>query len=181
MKWNEVKGTLGIMGCVLAVMATGGGAAFFYANTLVEWWLPLVVALCAALLFWVLMKGAWARWWPGAYGWLRCVAHFAIFAPLAAFVLLGANYAGADDATLHGERVEVERKYREKHYRNRRVGRNRYVKGEPYYTYKVEVRFADGRLKTLDYPLERYNCVRQGAPLTLEMEAGLLGWPVIRR
>lgn len=181
MKWNEVRSTLGIMAAVLALMVLGGGAAYFYANTLVEWWLPLTIALCAALLAWVLLKGRWERRWPDTYGWLRCAVHFLFFTVLAGFAVLGANYAGADDATLHEEQVAVERKYREKHYRSRRVGRGRYVKGEPYYTYKVEARFADGRLKSFELPLTEYNRTRQGGQMVLGLEEGLLGWPVVKR
>lgn len=181
MKWNEVRGTLEIMGAVLALIFLGGGAGFFYANTLVEWWLPLTIALCAALLFWVLLKGRWARIWPDTYGWLRCLIHFVFFTVGAACVVLGGNFIGADDATLHEEQVSVERKYREKHYRSRRVGRGRYVKGEPYYTYNIEVRFADGRVKTMELPLERYNRIRNGSEIPLRMEKGMLGWPVIKR
>lgn len=181
MKWNEVKGTLGIMAWVLALMVFGGGAAFFYANTLVEWWLPLAVALCAALLAWVLMKGWLERRWTDAPGWERFAGHFPLSLLLAGFVILGANYAGADDATLHEEQVSVERKYSEKHYRSRRVGRGRYARGEAYYEYKVEVRFADGRGKSFELPLSEYNRVRRGGTMTLRLERGMLGWPVIKR
>ncbi len=179
MKWNEVKGTLAIMGAVFALMVAGGAVAFFYGRTLVEWWLPLTISLCAALLLWVLLKEKWARRWPDTYGWLRCALHFLYATVLSGALLLGVNFAAADDATLHDEPVEVLRKYRTKHHRSRRVGRNRYAKGEPYYKYKFDARFADGRVKTLEVPLKRYNTLRQGSTIGLPLETGLFGWPVI--
>ena len=181
MKWSETKGTLGIMAVVFALMVLGGGAAFFYTKTLVEWWLPLGVAFCAALLLRVVFRGALSRRLTELPRWLRDAVQVACLTVAAGFAVLGMNYAFADDATLHEEQVTVERKFSEKHYRSRRVGRGRYTKGEHYYVYRIAVRFTDGRTKTFDLPMERYNRVRQGAPLALKVETGLLGWPVIRK
>lgn len=53
--------------------------------------------------------------------------------------------------------------------------------GEPYYVYDLNLRFSDGRTKSIRVDAARYNRTRTGATLTLPMERGLLGWPVITR
>lgn len=53
--------------------------------------------------------------------------------------------------------------------------------GEPYYVYDLNLRFSDGRTKSIRVEAAQYNRTRTGATLTLPMERGLLGWPVITR
>lgn len=53
--------------------------------------------------------------------------------------------------------------------------------GEPYYVYDLNLQFADGRTKSIRVEAAQYNRTRTGATLTLLMEKGLLGWPVIMR
>ena len=59
------------------------------------------------------------------------------------------------------------------------MGRNRYRRGNPYYKYILRVRFDNGRLKEIEVPLKRYNRTRTGGKMTLDLETGLWGYPVI--
>ncbi len=84
-----------------------------------------------------------------------------------------------DFSSLPEVKAEVVDKYSETHYRSRRVGRNRYTRGEPYKVYKVQFRLDNGSLRTFQLPLSRYNKLRIGSAATLHQGPGALGVPVI--
>lgn len=156
-------------------------AMSLYGNTLVVWWAPVAGCVAASALASAVM---W-RMWPWITGTRRVAVNYICSLVMATGVLLaaffGCNYMYADSSSLHKESVSVERKFSKKHHRTRRVGRRTYTTGESYYTYHVEVRFADGRLKEMAVPAGRYNRLRTGGTMTLDMERGMWGLPVIRR
>lgn len=165
----------------LTAIAAGAMAVFLYANTLVEWWVPASITAMAAAALWMPLKGAWREWLQTESGWTPAVTHFAAFILGGCTLLLALNYFGADSSTIHREEVTVVSKETHKRHHSRRVGRRRYTTGEPYYVYDLNLQFADGRTKSLRVEAARYRRTRTGATLTLPMEKGLLGWPVIMR
>ena len=90
------------------------------------------------------------------------------------------NFAWADASTGHGERAVVERKYSEKHYHTRRVGRNRYVRGDAYYQYYLELRYANGYKLPLEVKLPRYRRVSAGDTVSVTIQRGLYSIPVVK-
>lgn len=120
--------------------------------------------------------------------WFTRRSSFALNAALATVVMTGVwaglfytlNFAFADAAAGHSERAVVERKYRETHYRSRKVGRNRYVRGEPYYEYYFDVRYANGSVKPMLVSAERYRRVDRSDSITVNISRGLFGFPVIK-
>lgn len=127
------------------------------------------------------LKGAWRKWLKPESAWTPAVTHFAAFILGGVALLLSLNYFGADSSTIHREEVTVVSKETHKRHHSRRVGRRRYTTGEPYYVYDLNLRFSDGRTKSIRVEAAQYNRTRTGATLTLLMEKGLLGWPVIMR
>lgn len=111
--------------------------------------------------------------------WLCGVLHTVFFVIFLSGLFIGLNFLLTDFNSLPTTQAEVMRKYSETHYRSRRVGRNRYTRGEPYNVYKVEFRLADGRLRTFQLPLSRYNKLRPGHTAELRCGPGALGIPVI--
>lgn len=127
------------------------------------------------------MKSAWHKRLHTEYVWGPLAAHFAAIILVGSTLLLSANYFCADDSTIHREDATVVSKETHKRHHSRRVGRRRYTTGEPYYVYDLNLRFSDGRTKSIRVEAAQYNRTRTGATLTLLMEKGLLGWPVIMR
>lgn len=173
--------TLRIIVIVVLLMAFSGGAVYFYANTIVEWWLPTAISVAGALILWVPLKKMWARGWPDGAVVVRLLVHLVILTALIECSLLAANSIGADTAATVEQSAQVVRKYEQKQYRSRRLGTRRYIKGEPYYTYHIELLLPDQRRKTLTLSREHYNRVAQNRPYPLTIAPGLLGWPVIMR
>ena len=123
------------------------------------------------------MKSAWHKRLHTEYVWGPLAAHFAAIILVGSTLLLSANYFCADDSTIHREDATVVSKETHKRHHSRRIGRRRYTTG----VYDLNLQFADGRTKSLRVDATRYNRTRTGATLTLPMEKGLLGWPVIMR
>ncbi|MBD5224528.1 MAG: hypothetical protein HDS68_00955 [Bacteroidales bacterium] len=177
---NVLKGLLvGVI--VLLVIVSVGGSIALHGNTIVAWWLPLticgVMALASATVLW--------RIWMRLTGSVSFFPNFicqAVFAwSLLLFGFYVTNYGFASEASKHVEDVTVEGVYSKTHYKSRRVGRGRYVRGEPYKVYYMEVSLADGRLKELSVTRDESRRLRKGTVLPLTFERGFWGAPVIKR
>lgn len=90
------------------------------------------------------------------------------------------NFAFSSESSRHEEKAVVIRKYKEKHYRSKRVARNRYVRGEPYYEYYISLEYGNGRTKPMLVKIERYNRIRTGDTISVPIERGLFGLSVIK-
>lgn len=177
-KSTNTPASVAIVVLVVVWLLAGGLAMALYSRTLVELWIP--VATCSVLS---LLSGVWL-WKP----WQRltdsesmlpnfiCHFFFSLVIFLGFFFAANRFLASGPD---YEERVRVERKYSEKKYRSRRVGRNRYARGEAYYEYYAEIRLGDGRTKQLKLPLATYNNTRSGSTMTLHLRRGFFGLPVI--
>jgi len=164
----------------ITVIVLIGGIMYYYGRTSVEWALPLAVGLFLSALTLKPMLSFW-KWLLESGPYFAGIVHLAAMAIVFAFLFLGINFWMADDTTLHEERVELIDRGREKRYHSRRVGRHRYVKGNAYYVYHMTVRLPDGREKRLDVPLSYYNTLARKDSVTLILESGGLGMPVIRQ
>ncbi|MDE5808316.1 MAG: hypothetical protein K2H76_09375, partial [Muribaculaceae bacterium] len=87
------------------------------------------------------------------------------------------NYAGASKERI--EKVEIASRYREQHYQSRRVGKNRYVRGNPYYEYYINVILPSGKEKKLQIPYSAYSRMKSGMEINLSFSKGCLGADVI--
>lgn len=177
--FKDYKEALKWIGAILAVMVLYAVSMVIYERTLVEWWEPLGMALLAALGLWFPLRSRLTRLWKGTSVYGILLGHMVFMTGAALLLILGLNIGLADDATLHSEQVTVESREMETHYHSQRVGRGRYRRGNPYYKYILHVRFENGREKDLEVSLQRYNRCRTGSTLSLNLERGLWGWPVV--
>ncbi len=115
--------------------------------------------------------------------------NIALNAAIGAIILTGvfsglfitSNFVFSDAATAHSEQAVVKRKYKEKHYRTKRISRNRYTRGEPYYEYYLDIHYSNGRTKPMLVNINRYRATHEGDTVDVTLRQGLFGIPVIRR
>lgn len=175
-----MKETIKYVLAAFLIFAIGGAAWYFFSKTLTDWWIPLIAAVVTAAI-----SGIWLwKLWPS----VSCtngrtanyICHLAGGTLLFSFLILGGNYIFADSSSAHSVKAVVQNKYSEKHYHQRRVRKGVYVNGSPYYEYKIVLQMPDGRKKTRTVTLSRYNRIRTGSTIRLEVARGLFGMPVIR-
>ncbi len=156
-------------------------ASAMHSYALVDWWKPVAVCVLAASIL-NLVSGRVVRWFTGSTNrWINSVVSIVACFSIAAGTFYTLNSSFADASTQQEVKATVVRKYSEKHYRTRRLSRNRAVRGEAYYRYYVELELPDGRHKPLEVSTDNYVHMRRGQTMTLYSETGLFGIPVIRR
>lgn len=149
-------------------------------DTLMDRYIPAGICLLTAAAAGAALSRPAGRW----FGIRRRSISFAITSGflfcLLIFAFHAINYCGSDrdSATVCKSRIVA--KYSEERHRSRRVGRNRYVDGEPYMAYYVSVALPDGRRKELKVPVGEYVDIRKGQEVSLKIETGFFGIPVIR-
>lgn len=163
---------------LVAVACYGAGFGMFN-SVLAPVWVPLgcAVAAAAALMFWTM--GLWRR----VTGVQNRVANIIVGMILSTGVLF-AGVTGLNFVKMKGSEpvevtAEVVKTYRTKHYRSRRVRRNVYVKGSPYWQHHVVVKLPDGREKKIDISTESYNHLRRYRSVPVHIRHGLLGMDII--
>lgn len=107
------------------------------------------------------------------------ICHTILFTILFTALFYILNYTCADRGASYTETVTITAKQTSVHYHSRRVGRNRYTKGEPYNVYNIKIQFKDSTERSFRVPLSKYNKYRNGADIELSMAKGLFGAPVI--
>lgn len=168
---------------LMLLILSAAAAAGLHGNTLIVWWKPAVTCIILSL-----PAGAFIA---GRCKWIAQLTHssvravnFIIASSASVVITLGMfysiNYFCADTTTKHAEKAVVLSKYREKHYRTRRLSRNRSVRGENYYMYHLSLRFADGLTKDITVPPQQYSKVRTGDSIIYAIQRGLFGIPVIK-
>lgn len=148
-----------------------------YDITLMPWWLPWIIGVPVAAATGLHC----ARWWQRVT-WLKSVAlnycvHVAVVAGVVAMAFMLANRIGSEN---RGEVVEarLEKVYSEQRHRSRRVGRNRYVRGEAYYVYRADVE-VEGRHKTLNINRSQYSRLRRATTVEVPVSRGLFGFRIL--
>ena len=170
---------LRIAGAVILVMFMGGISIYLYGITIVNWWIPVGIALFLAIGFWLLFYPVWQRLAPEIPAAARCILHLITATIVLSAFILGLNRYGAPSDASHEVKATVSKKYQEKRNRSRRVGRGRYVKGEEYYVYCIVYTLPDGRDKTMEVSVDRYLRIPLNSTVPLHLSPGLFGWPVI--
>ncbi|MDO4334656.1 MAG: hypothetical protein Q4C37_02330 [Bacteroidales bacterium] len=179
MKSNKVR--IGIaIALVLVAFVMLGMASSIHHDTIIQWWLPLSVSIAPALLAGWLCRKLTRAITGISKTWALFLIGVVYFIPVFTCGFYAVNYFGSDPSTKTTFRSEVVGKHSEKHYRTRRLSRNRAVRGEPYYLYYLTLRTPQGGLKKVEVSTDRYVKTRRGQKATLDMEMGKLGYPVIK-
>lgn len=173
-KWKRV--VLYILIIVSVILASGG--AVYWEDTLVAWWLPVVIALAASAI--ASLPGI--KFWRYITGyhkiWLNEIIHLLCFGSLIYFLLLFSNYKGAEfNSGSQPLDARIVRKYTVEHIR--RQGRRYYGNRSKYNTWHITLCLPDGRNKNHQVSLTQYNKLRTGNTIQVEVTPGLLGWDVM--
>lgn len=176
-----IKGSVKLV-CVSVVGLFSYGAVMGFSSiTLVS---PVAVAIgCAAVsaAIYPLAGKLWQRILSVSGHVLPILCHLVVVTGIvmALFYLLNFIFAAKD--TLHKEAAVVENKYTETRYQSKRISRNRYVRGDPYPVYYIDVSLPGGWRKPMQIDLKKYNKIRQGDTLQIPVACGLFGVSVMKR
>lgn len=168
--------------CIAATACVGlyAWAYAIFSKTVVAWWMPVGGALTISAATALFLSRSW-RWLTKTDETLyNVLCHILAVSAVGYFAILGCNYFMADAASEHEESVVVEHKIRRERDTYRRVGRNRMVKSGTRTVYSLDIVFDDGTEKRIPVTQREYNRTREGGSMTLTMQQGLLGFPVIK-
>lgn len=179
-KSGDLMRAFGWIGLGAGCMLLLGGSSVLYSDTLIEWWKPVAVCGLLAIISAFVYGKRWRRFTQTDFAPVNFCLQAIVAFSLLIFAFFGVNYFFSDVSDRHTEIVKVERRYSETHYRTRRVGRRVVGRGEPYHVYFVEVRFRDGRLKSLPILKREYDRTHTGDSIPLDIEKGYLDIPVIK-
>lgn len=175
-KYNTFK-----LASVIIVTFICYGIAFGLAGlTLVNH--SVIVAGCVAV---AVLSSLLCSGWRTASGVMKKTALFVLQAGfisgLSMALVYGLNFAFPSFESLHKETAIVERVYSETRYHKKRVGRNRYVNGEPYKVFYMEVGLPGGWHRSLPVGAGEFRHRHKGDTVDLPVVRGLFGMYVIRR
>ncbi|NBH87916.1 MULTISPECIES: hypothetical protein [Bacteroidales] len=150
--------------------------------TLVRFSVPLICFATVSLLSGVLLCKA--RIWGWITGSARFLPNFLCCSVCTCVFCLSVfyicNYAFANDKEGGMRDAVVEEKYQKVRHKSRRVGRNRYTRGEAYNVYYMKVRFVDGPVNELQIEQKRYARIHKGDTIQLFVSEGFFSVPVIK-
>ncbi len=164
----KIMPVIGILAFILPVSA----GYYFHNNTLVSWWLPIEVAVVAALVS-----------LPAACRLFRLQPLFSkivytIFASgVFYFLVLALNSAGLDTSTAVEHELMVVNKFEKLH----RVRRPHSSITRQHYTYHIVLRDKTGRDFNIQTEKSRYFQIPVHRPLKVQLTKGRLGFSVIDR
>lgn len=146
-----------------------------------------MVSLAHVLTCAVIASGIIAVAWRRGFGTLLGIRNEIVSRLIVLVVFTGIITAGfysinfwmADDSSSHKEKAVVERKYTETRHKSRRVGR-RYVQGEEYKVYYLDLKYPGGQVKPRQVKLEKYNRTKTGDTISMGIQMGAFGFPVIK-
>lgn len=179
-KSTDVKRSLLLVAVGLVAIILGGMIVAFQGITIGNVWIIAAGALAIGLFSSLTLYRAWAVITGSPKFWVNYAVSVVMDVLVLMNIFYGLNYLLAEKES-HREPAVVERLYSETHHKSRRVGRNRYVQGEPYKVYRAEVRFQSGKKKELSMPFARWRRMHTGDTLHFNLSKGGLGMPVIHR
>lgn len=175
--WRSILG--GTLICLCIVLYAM--AAALHRDTLVEWWIPTVIALILALASGATMWRIWTRLTDSSGFIINYICHTVFFCGLFLAAIYGINRAFPRQSTIWETEAVVERKYTKTRHHRQRVSRRVYKQGAPYKVYYIELDFSDGRRKEMQVTVSRYNRIRSGSTMPLTLQKGFFGMTIIRK
>ena len=169
-----VRGVM-IAVAIIVVLGLSGWSMLLYSDAVIDWWIVPVAASGIGLALSIHM---WRLWRPLTWSdsaLFNGLCNTVVTAVCLTFAFFALNDMLADDSTRRVETAVVAGHFREEHHRTRRVGRRYVANGEAYYTYKLQLRFADGSTKLVEMPRSSYSRIHNGDSATVVMRDGLFG------
>lgn len=175
--WRSILG--GTLICLCIVLYAM--AAALHRDTLVEWWIPTVIALILALASGATMWRIWTRLTDSSGFIINYICHTVFFCGLFLAAIYGINRAFPRQSSIWETEAVVERKYTKTRHHRQRVSRRVYKQGAPYKVYYIELDFSDGKRKEMQVTVSRYNRIRSGSTMPLTLQKGFFGMTIIRK
>ncbi|MDE5869794.1 MAG: hypothetical protein K2H18_06140 [Muribaculaceae bacterium] len=183
MNQNKLKVSIGrtiiLVILVFILIASIGAFIGFASITMIKWWIPLLLSSVVAVATGTVLWRLWQKVTEIDSFALNYITHIIFYSLFLTGFLYTLNYFGSLNSVPHKEEAMVIEKYKERHYQSRRVGRNRYVRGNAYFEYYIEVRFNNGKDKKIQLPFSTYKLIKSGKEINLSLSKGWLGANVL--
>lgn len=176
----RVRNKISVILLTTAIIILLGLAAVLQNNTIIEWWKPVSICIPIALIFGFIMSGVIRQLTNfSKYFWNIIIGSVFSFSLLiGSFYSL--NYYKSDEASQQKYSARVVNKFSEDHYHSQRVSRSHVRRGEKYKVYFINVELQNGSTKKIEIPVKEYIRIKEGKHVTLHIEKGLFGIPVIK-
>lgn len=145
--------------------------------TMIPSWLPWLLGAAVGIATGLHCAGWWQSFTGLRWRWVNVAIHTVVVGSIIAFAFILANRLGASDEVEILD-AGVERVYRKERHHSRRVGRHRYVRGEAYYVYYIDVD-VDGHHQTLPINRNQYTSLRRADTITIPARRGLFGYRIL--
>lgn len=169
---------MGIILLVVLILSGYGVSMAIHTNTLVHWWIPLLLSLLVALATGRFAVRLWSWVFSSGPRWLNYGLHAVVVTALLMGLFYSGNYFLRGDSEPDMRSATVTSIYREKHYKTRRVGRT-YRQTDPYWVDKMDYTFTDGFIKSLPLTRQRRRALHVGDTLLIPVRPGFFGVDVI--
>lgn len=169
---------MGIILLVVLILSGYGVSMAIHTNTLVHWWIPLLLSLFVALATGRFAVRLWSWVFSSGPRWLNYALHAVVVTALLMGLFYAGNYFLRGDSAPDMRSATVTSVYSEKHYKTRRVGR-RYHQSDPYWVDKMDYAFSDGLTKSLPLTRQRRRALHVGDTLLIPVRPGFFGVDVI--
>jgi len=165
---------------IIATLLCYGSIIGLSSATLINPWFPIVTALAFAAITGFAFAQKWEKFTNTASFILNYICHLIAVTGVFCASFYIVNYAFADSTTTHTVKAVVERRYSETRYKSKRIRRNVYGRGEPYKVYYMELKFDNGMRKARYINLKKFNRIRKGDTVKVDIARGALYIPVIK-
>ena len=156
-----------------------GASAAMYGNTLIKWWIPVLICLVIAAVSGLTMHRLWRRLTYTHTFVVNYLSHIAVSTGLLLFFFYFINLMVEGRQEPIHEKAVICKLYRETHYHSKRVGRRVYTRGAPYYVYRTDILLDDNRKKSLTITKKRYDTLHKGDTLGVLVRDGFFGVSVL--
>lgn len=142
-------------------IATYGGAMYLHDKTIVTWWIPAAISFLLAGISGLTMWRLWRRLTDSKSFVFNYICHLALSCGIFLFAIYFFNYTYAKESTTHTENVLVDKKFTKIRHHRQRVSRRSYRQGNPYKVYYFDLKFENGKEKTVSVSSSRYNRIQR--------------------
>ncbi|MDY3068434.1 MAG: hypothetical protein SOR57_01970 [Parabacteroides sp.] len=163
--------------CILIsilVIISGSVGYVFYRYTLIEWWLPVVIALIPAILTLRFYK-SWSVFAGISNKYIGMICHIICVGVVSYMLFIVCNYRFRDVEDRQEANVSVG-KYSQEH-EQRYKKRKHYYKTNKVKRYYLVITFDDARTKTIVVSKDKYDSIK-GNNMKISLEKGLFGFTV---
>lgn len=174
---RSVKIVVFVSALALAVLCAGCISALA-GLTFMPPWIPWTIAVATALGTGMWGRHLWQRITGNGNSLLNYVLHTVMVSLVICSGLYLANRLWATDDGTTAD-ATVTKLYSETRHHTRRVGRNRYVRGEAYQVYFATLRFGNGAECDIPVDYSRYRRMRAGDDVAVGVLHGALGYDVL--